>query len=103
MLCKRNMPAYRGFLFPAGRSYLVDLLVHTIRIYQLPTCLKPYLTVTEGCHPCIRDIMSYVSNHLALGTSENQLLMVLTGPNMGGKSTIMRQTAIIIIMAQMVA
>lgn len=41
-------------------------------------------------------------NDTELGTEDKAKLLVLTGPNMGGKSTLMRQVALIIIMAQMV-
>lgn len=55
-------------------------------------------------HPCIdTDKVQLVSNDIHLGGMQNgkQPLMILTGPNMGGKSTFMRQTVLLAIMAQM--
>ncbi len=61
--------------------------------------------IIEGRHPVIeQQVMSgaerFVSNDLLLHP-ESELVILLTGPNMGGKSTYLRQTALIVIMAQM--
>ena len=56
----------------------------------------------EARHPILDKMMKktrYVSNDLCL--DENQDIMIITGPNMGGKSTYMRQTALLVIMAQL--
>jgi len=62
------------------------------------------IDVTAGRHPVIEQNMppgeQYVPNNLFLD-SESQQIMVITGPNMSGKSAILRQTALIILMAQM--
>lgn len=60
------------------------------------------LRIVEGRHPVIEQLTDerFVPNDTLLDTSENQLL-ILTGPNMAGKSTYMRQVALITIMAQM--
>lgn len=52
-------------------------------------------------HPCIY-LDNFVPNDTELGTDEHSEILILTGPNMGGKSTLMRQTALIIIMAHIV-
>ena len=55
----------------------------------------------EARHPILDKIMKttrYVSNDLKM--QEDQDIMIITGPNMGGKSTYMRQTALLVIMAQ---
>jgi DNA mismatch repair protein MutS len=61
------------------------------------------LDVTEGRHPVIEKQMaageSYVPNDLVLDT-EDQQIIILTGPNMSGKSALLRQTALIVLMAQ---
>lgn len=57
----------------------------------------------NGRHPLVEATLpsgSFVPNGLSIGTPENQI-MLITGPNMGGKSVFLKQTAIIVIMAQM--
>ena len=61
------------------------------------------LDITEGRHPVIEKQLavgeSYVPNDLILDT-EDQQIIILTGPNMSGKSALLRQTALIVLMAQ---
>jgi DNA mismatch repair protein MutS len=60
------------------------------------------LIIEEGRHPVIEGMNlgeRFVSNDVVMDTCENQLL-VITGPNMAGKSTFMRQVALIVLMAQ---
>lgn len=57
--------------------------------------------IKEGRHPVLEKVLKnseYVSNDLYL--DEDNFLKIITGPNMGGKSTFMRQIALIVIMAQ---
>ncbi|MEJ2200798.1 MAG: DNA mismatch repair protein MutS, partial [Desulfuromonadaceae bacterium] len=61
------------------------------------------LIITEGRHPVIEAMNlaeRFVPNDVSLDTRENQVL-IITGPNMAGKSTFMRQVALIVLMAQM--
>lgn len=58
------------------------------------------IVIKDGIHPCISDIESFVPNGINLGTENHSSLLLLTGPNMGGKSTLMRQVALLSIMAQ---
>jgi len=61
------------------------------------------LTVREGRHPVVEsllDLERFVPNDIDVSTVERQILLI-TGPNMAGKSTYLRQTALIVIMAQM--
>ena len=62
------------------------------------------LDITEGRHPVIERQLPpgelYVPNSLRLSNDEDQI-MIITGPNMAGKSALLRQTAIIALMAQM--
>ncbi len=60
------------------------------------------LEVIQGRHPVIEAFINdpFVPNSIYLNNSTDRLL-IITGPNMGGKSTILRQTAIICILAQM--
>ncbi len=59
------------------------------------------LSVIEGRHPVVETMTreAFVPNDLSLDGSTQQLL-VITGPNMGGKSTYLRQTALLCLMAQ---
>ena len=61
------------------------------------------LEISGGRHPVIEKQLpsgeSYVPNDLALDT-EDQQIIILTGPNMSGKSALLRQTALIVLMAQ---
>jgi len=60
---------------------------------------EPELGLTDGRHPVVeRRTDAFVPNDLTLNSTDQQL-MLLTGPNMGGKSTYLRQTAIIVLMA----
>ena len=62
------------------------------------------IEIVEGRHPVIEQNMSmgetYVPNSISLSNDEQQI-MVITGPNMAGKSALLRQTALIVILAQM--
>ncbi len=61
------------------------------------------IRITEGRHPVLELIESderFVPNDTLIDCDENQIL-IITGPNMAGKSTYMRQIALIVIMAQM--
>lgn len=63
----------------------------------------PILQLDDGYHPCVRSADDFIPNGITLGGSEGVApLVLLTGPNMGGKSTLMRQIGLLIIMAQMV-
>ena len=59
------------------------------------------MTRPDGRHPIMERVLNepFVENDLTVG-GETARLLILTGPNMGGKSTILRQTAIIQILAQ---
>ena len=61
------------------------------------------LSITEGRHPVIEKLLppgeQYVSNDIYLD-DQTQQIIVITGPNMSGKSAVLRQTALIVILAQ---
>ena len=59
------------------------------------------LRITGGRHPVVERMLDepFIANDATLDTDENQLLIV-TGPNMAGKSTALRQIALIVLMAQ---
>ncbi len=61
------------------------------------------IEIREGRHPVVERMLKdslFVPNDTFLGEKENRVA-ILTGPNMAGKSTYMRQTALIVLMAQM--
>jgi DNA mismatch repair protein MutS len=60
------------------------------------------LEIVQGRHPIVDQASrgSFVPNDLSL-SPETRLTLMITGPNMGGKSTIMRQTALIVLLGQM--
>ncbi|HNT41708.1 MAG TPA: DNA mismatch repair protein MutS, partial [Tenuifilaceae bacterium] len=61
------------------------------------------ISITQGRHPVIERMLpageEYVANDIYLDTTEQQIIIV-TGPNMAGKSALLRQTALIVLMAQ---
>jgi len=60
---------------------------------------QPGLRITDGRHPVVETVQdqSFVPNDCEL--NPDRRMLVITGPNMGGKSTFMRQTALIVILA----
>lgn len=62
------------------------------------------ITITAGRHPVIEQHLAfgdqYVPNDIFLDNSSQQII-IITGPNMAGKSALLRQTALIVLMAQM--
>ena len=73
--------------------------------YSKPEITDSYgMDIEEGRHPVIEKQLPpgevYVTNNLHLDREEQQIIMI-TGPNMSGKSAILRQTALIVLMAQM--
>jgi DNA mismatch repair protein MutS len=85
----------------------LDVLAGLAETAALCNYTKPHvhdgdeLLVTDGRHPVVerhvRD--AFVPNDITLNGSTHQLI-VLTGPNMGGKSTFLRQTALVCLLAQ---
>lgn len=72
--------------------------------YCLPTLTDGFeISIKAGRHPVIEQRLpngeSYIANDLYLDNSSQQIIMI-TGPNMSGKSAILRQTALIVLMAQ---
>ena len=62
------------------------------------------LSITDGRHPVIEQTLPidapYIANHTLLDPNDQQII-ILTGPNMSGKSAVLRQTALITLMAHM--
>ncbi|SNZ00962.1 DNA mismatch repair protein MutS [Flagellimonas pacifica] len=73
--------------------------------YTLPNVNEStQLTIKDGRHPVIEKQLplgeSYITNDVTLNCDDQQIIMI-TGPNMSGKSAILRQTALIVLLAQM--
>ncbi|PNF27299.1 DNA mismatch repair protein Msh6 [Cryptotermes secundus] len=67
-----------------------------------PEEMKPFLKITDGRHPCVSSVDGFIPNDTAIGCGEDAASLVLvTGPNMGGKSTLMRQVGLLVVMAHM--
>src|ERR1700712_3467448 len=60
---------------------------------------EPCMRIEQGRHPVVEQVLTtpFVANDLSL--DDNTRMLVITGPNMGGKSTYMRQTALIVLLA----
>ncbi|MVW76372.1 DNA mismatch repair protein MutS [Pseudomonas xionganensis] len=60
---------------------------------------EPCMRIEQGRHPVVEQVLStpFVANDLSL--DDDQRMLIITGPNMGGKSTYMRQTALIVLLA----
>jgi DNA mismatch repair protein MutS len=86
---------------------LLDVLLSFSECAVVNNYVKPEINnserikIREGRHPVMEKIQSFnfIPNDTLLDTEENQLL-IITGPNMAGKSTYLRQVALIVLMAQ---
>ncbi|CAK8744271.1 DNA mismatch repair protein MutS [Sodalis praecaptivus] len=68
--------------------------------YVCPTLdARPGIYITGGRHPVVEQVLSepFIANPLML--TDARRMLIITGPNMGGKSTYMRQTALIVLLA----
>ena len=87
----------------------IDCLYALARLAREKNYVRPTITsedvliIEEGRHPIVEETLashSFIPNDTYIGDSDNRLLLI-TGPNMGGKSTYIRQVALIAILAQM--
>ena len=73
-----------------------------VRPELLPDDAPPYLQVVDGRHPVLEGLLpsgTLVPNDLRLGPDDGMLLLI-TGPNMGGKSVYLRQAGLMVVLAQ---
>ena len=88
-----QLDALRGFAHLAAEKRWVRPVVDESKV----------LDIEEGWHPVIADALppgqEYITNSVRLDPDDQQIIM-LTGPNMSGKSALLRQTALIVILAQ---
>ena len=87
-----------------GLSELDTLCCFTERAESLNFCqpefqARPGINIVAGRHPVVEQVSqsSFIPNDSKL--NDQQRMLIITGPNMGGKSTYMRQTALIVLMA----
>ena len=87
----------------------LDVLLTFAEVARRNRYVKPELTrdgileIKDGSHPVVEHMNAasdFVPNNTILGTEDQQIIL-LTGPNMSGKSTLLRQVALITLMAQM--
>ena len=108
-LIKKIIPHISGIQNNAAKVAYLDCLISfaetaTLNDYNKPEVNKSYdFEVYDSRHPVIEhsleETKSYIPNDIKLNRDNQQILMI-TGPNMSGKSAILRQTAIITILAQ---
>lgn len=92
----------------ASKIALWDVLVSLVALsyrhgYVLAQITEGYdLIIEEGRHPVVETLLAqeFIANDMYLNC-DDQHLMILTGPNMAGKSTYIRQNALLVMMAQM--
>ncbi len=94
----------KGLMQLARNLANLDMLISFARVaaennYVRPSFSATNLTIMQGRHPVIEQVSKepFIANDITLDTDKKMLL--ITGPNMGGKSTYMRQVALITIMA----
>lgn len=87
----------------------LDVLLSLAQVAQQQQYVRPevddssVLSYQGGRHPIVESMLppgSFVPNDLYINSSDSQI-MLITGPNMGGKSVFLKQTALLVIMAQM--
>lgn len=87
---------------------LLDVMISFAKVSNDNSYVKPIINdgdiidIKKGRHPSVEKIVGsgmFVANDTYIDRTDNSLL-IITGPNMSGKSTYMRQTAIIVLMAQ---
>lgn len=92
----------------ANNLAVIDVIASLAEVSSSNNFIRPKfnferrINIIEGRHPVIEKVLKekfYVANDVNLDSNTDVLL--ITGPNMGGKSTYMRELAIIVVMAQM--
>lgn len=61
-----------------------------------------FIDIEDGVHPCVAQTFDgdFIPNDAQLGVADKGQMLLLSGPNMGGKSTLLRQTCVLALMAQ---
>lgn len=106
-LLKEIAGKYQSFRDCVQALATLDCLLSLATVAMQPGYVKPKFTeetqicVEQGRHPMVEQLLldTYVPNDTNLATDETRALLI-TGPNMGGKSSYVRQVALIVIMGQ---
>ena len=107
-VCRQIATASERILEVAHTLADVDVLSSLAEVARRYSYVRPKLTtdneivITQGRHPVVESSLvdtSFVPNDTRLSNDDAQLI-VLTGPNMSGKSTYLRQVALIVLLAQ---
>ena len=107
---REEISAQMGPLQSTAMAYkTLDALLSLARVARMNHYVKPAITddgiisIKDGRHPVVEammDDMAFVPNDTYLDTADSRM-QIITGPNMAGKSTYMRQVALITLMAHM--
>ncbi|KAJ3273239.1 DNA mismatch repair protein msh6 [Terramyces sp. JEL0728] len=104
-----NYDAWMKIINNIGELDCLFSLAQCTKNLQEPVCRPEFiessvsvLEMQDMRHPCVMESVGsdYIPNDVNLG-GDNSTMILLTGPNMGGKSTLLRQTCIAVIMAQL--
>lgn len=100
---------HQDILLAADFLARVDVFFSLAQLAEEKQYIRPEMTedgildIREGRHPVVEGMLKdqrYVPNSIYMDNSASQVL-IITGPNMAGKSTVLRQVALIVLMAQM--
>lgn len=107
---REEVSTYKDLLKKSAQSLAVlDVLISLAEValendYTCPEIVEDEILIIEdGRHPVVEKIQgkeNFIPNSINLN-KQDTVLLIITGPNMGGKSTYLRQNALIVIMAQM--
>jgi len=106
-LLQSFVPELSALRSMAGAIAETDVLVNlaerakALQLHAPTLTDEPGLDIRGGRHPVVEAVIDepFIANDLVM--NDERRLLVVTGPNMGGKSTYMRQTALIVILAHM--
>jgi DNA mismatch repair protein MutS len=106
-VCRQIAAETKRIQMTARALAALDVLASSAEVAARRRYMRPVLhdgdelEIVQGRHPVIEAFIDepFVPNNIYLNNSTDRLL-IITGPNMGGKSTVLRQTAIICILAQ---
>jgi len=107
---RRQVAARHAEIASAARFIArLDCLLNLAEVADLNHYMRPAINeegvieIAEGRHPVIEKLIAgerFIPNSIAMDQTQNQI-MIITGPNMAGKSTVLRQVALIVLMAHM--